>query len=152
MKPKAFIGIDPGKTGAAALIHRDGCIVADWPGCPAGVADLLTTWRIEYAVELVALERVHAMPKQGVASTFTFGQNFGQWEGVLAALHIPYTMPTPQQWQKGLVMPSDGADPKARSLTVARRLFPGADLSLKKHHGRADALLLAWWPKSQGGR
>ncbi len=40
MKPRAFIGIDPGRTGAAALIHRDGCIVADWPGGAAGAVDL----------------------------------------------------------------------------------------------------------------
>ena len=151
MKPRAFIGIDPGKTGAAALIHRDGCVVADWPGCPAGAADLLTSWRFDYEIDLVALERVHAMPKQGVASTFSFGQNFGQWQGVLAALAFPYLQPLPQEWQKGLVTKSDGADSKARSLAVARRLFPDVDLSRKKDHGRADALLLAWWARRQGG-
>ena len=82
---------------------------------------------------------------------FTFGRNLGAWEGLLAALHISYVMPAPQQWQRGLIMPSDGADPKARSLAVARRLFPDADLSRKKDHGRADALLLAWWARRQGG-
>jgi crossover junction endodeoxyribonuclease RuvC len=151
MKERAWIGIDPGRTGAAALIHQDGCIVADWPGCPAGAADLLTAWRFEYEIDLVALERVHAMPKQGVASTFTFGQNFGQWEGIIAALSLPCLQPTPQDWQKGLIRKSDGADAKARALSVARRLFPDADLSRKKDHGRADALLLAWWARRQGG-
>jgi ERCC4-type nuclease len=32
----------------------------------------------------------------------------------------------------------------------ARRLFPDADLGRKKDHGRADALLLAWWARRQG--
>lgn len=151
MKERAWVGIDPGQSGAVAVIFRAGQIVEDWPGCPARAAELLLNWRIEFNVELAALESVHAMPGQGVKSMFAFGRNLGAWEGLLAALHVGYVMPTPQQWQKGLVMPSDGADPKARSLTVARRLFPDADLSRKKDHGRADALLLAWWARRQGG-
>ena len=149
MKPKAWIGIDPGKTGAAALIFEDGQIVEDWPGCPRVAADLLTSWRLDFRIELGALECVHSMPGQGVKSMFTFGQNFGQWQGILAALSIPHLQPTPQDWQKGLVKASDGADTKARSLTVARRIFPDVDLSRKKDHGKADALLLAWWARRQ---
>ena len=91
------------------------------------------------------------MPKQGVSSTFTFGQNFGQWEGIIAAMSLPCLQPTPQDWQKGLVRKSDSEDPKARALIAARRLFPDVDLSRKKDHGRADALLLAWWARRQGG-
>lgn len=151
MKDRAWIGIDPGKSGAIALIHRDGQIVEDWPGDAAGAVELLLTWRVEFNIELAALESVHAMPGQGVKSTFSFGQNLGQWQGILAALSIPHVMPRPQEWQKGQVSPSDGADAKARSMAVARRLFPDAELDRKKDHGRADALLLAWWARRQGG-
>jgi crossover junction endodeoxyribonuclease RuvC len=151
MKQCAWVGVDPGKSGAIALVHRDGQLVEDWPGDAAGAAELLLTWRIEFNIELVALESVHAMPGQGVKSMFTFGQNFGQWEGIIAALSLPCLQPTPQEWQKGLVKKSDGPDAKARALIVARRLFPDADLSRKKDHGRADALLLAWWARRQGG-
>jgi crossover junction endodeoxyribonuclease RuvC len=151
MKERAWIGIDPGQSGAVAVIYLDGQIVEDWPGDAAGAAELLLTWRIEFNIELVALESVHAMPGQGVKSMFTFGQNLGQWQGVMAALYIPYVMPRPQEWQKGLVNPSDGVDAKARSMAVARRLFPNVDMSRKKDHGRADALLLAWWARRQGG-
>ena len=149
MKSKAFVGIDPGKSGAAALIHPDGEEVVDWPGDPAQAAEILAGWKLEYMVELAALESVHSMPGQGVKSMFTFGQNLGQWQGVLAGLRLPYLMPRPQEWQRGLVRPSDGPDPKARSLAVARRLFPDAELGRKKDHGRADALLLAWWCRGQ---
>lgn len=151
MKERAWIGIDPGKSGAIALIHRDGQIVEDWPGDAAGAVELLLTWRVEFNIELAALESVHAMPGQGVKSTFSFGQNLGQWQGILAALSIPHVMPRPQEWQKGLVSPTDGADAKARSMAVARRLFPDAELDRKKDHGRADSLLLAWWARKQGG-
>lgn len=150
MKERAWIGIDPGKSGAIALITRDGQLVTDWPGDAAGAAELLLTWRLEYNVELVALERVGSMPGQGVKSMFSFGENFGTWQGILAALGIPYVMPRPQEWQKGLVIAGDG-DAKARSLAVARRLFPDAELDRKKDHGRADSLLLAWWARKQGG-
>jgi crossover junction endodeoxyribonuclease RuvC len=148
-KPKAWMGIDPGIKGAAALIHDDGQEVFDWPGDPSLAADKIREWILEYDVRLAALESVSAMPKQGVSSTFKFGQNLGQWQGILSVLPIPYLMPRPREWQKGLVRPSDGKDPKERSLTVARRLFPDAELSRKKDHNRADALLLAWWARKQ---
>lgn len=149
-KVKAWMGIDPGQSGAVALLS-DGelPLVNDWPQDPMSAADILKWCALNYALQLVALESVHAMPKQGVSSTFKFGVNFGQWQGILAALGLPYFMPRPTEWQKGLVRKSDGADPKTRSLAVARRLFPKVDLRRKKDHGRAEALLLAWWAKQQ---
>jgi len=150
MKQKAWIGIDPGINGAAALIHEYGEEVFDWPGDPGLAADKIEQWLLEYNIRLAALENVHAMPKQGVSSTFKFGQNLGQWQGILATLDIPYLMPGPREWQKGLVKPSDGKNPKARSLTVARRLFPDVELPRVADHNKADALLLAWWAKQQG--
>ncbi len=149
MKTKAYIGIDPGKGGAAALIHSDGELLLDWPGDIALAADVLLEWKSEFIVQLAALEKVTARPGQGVVSMFSFGQNLGAWQGILSAFGIPYLMPTPQAWQKGLVDRKSGKDSKERSLATARRLFPELDLSLKKHHGRADALLLAWWARQQ---
>ena len=147
---KAFVGIDPGASGAMAVLPEgDSPLVEDWPGDPGAAAEILRSWATEYHIQLAALESVHAMPKQGVSSTFRFGVNFGAWQGILSALDLPYLMPRPTEWQKGLVRKSDGPDPKARSLAVARRLFPDADLSRKKDHGRADSLLLAWWAKQQ---
>jgi len=152
MKNKVYLGIDPGKSGAAAIIHDEGQEVFDWPGDVSDAANKMRGWRLNYDIRAGALEAVHAMPKQGVSSTFSFGCNLGQWMGLLAALSIPYMMPRPQQWKKGLIKKADGKDPKTASLTVARRMFPDAELNLKKHHGRADALLLAWWAKHEWGR
>ena len=146
---KAFIGIDPGKFGAAALITQDESLVFDWPGCPMLAASLLKDWHLSYNIVLAAVEKVHAMPGQGVTSMFSFGQNLGQWQGILAAFGIPFLMPAPQTWQKGLVDKKAGQDTKEASLITARRLFPDAVLHLKKHHGRSDALLLAWWAMQQ---
>jgi crossover junction endodeoxyribonuclease RuvC len=144
---KAWIGVDPGKFGAMALVSDEGALVESWPGDVALAVDILRGWLCEYTVHLAALESVHARPGQGVVSMFTFGRNLGQWEGILAAFGVPYAKPTPQEWQRGLVCPSDGADTKARSLAVARRLFPGIDLHRKGDHGKADALLLATYAR-----
>ena len=38
---------------------------------------------------LAVLENVHSMPKQGVSSSFCFGEGKGIWEGILAALKFP---------------------------------------------------------------
>ena len=144
---KAYIGIDPGKSGALALMTGDHYVVTDYPGDPAQVVETLRSWAVQYDIRLAALEKVGARPGQGVVSMFSFGQNLGAYQGILAAMGIPFTMPTPQQWQKGLVDQKAGPDPKTRTLVTARRLFPHAELSRKKDHGRADALLLAFWAK-----
>lgn len=139
----ASIGIDPGASGAVAIITADMSLVEAWPGDPVAAADLLRGWAAQFRIQLAALERVASRPGQGVASVFSFGTNDGTWQGILAALSIPYTMPTPQTRQKGLIVNSDGPDPKNRALAVARRLFPTVDLHRKSDHGKADALLLA---------
>lgn len=147
VKQKAFIGIDPGQTGAAALIHAEGEHLHDWQGI-APASSTIQGWRMEYNVCMVAIEMVHAMPKQGVTSTFNFGVNFGMWQGVLATLQMAYAFVRPQEWRKGLITRSDGQGKEA-GLNAARRLFPDAELHLKKHSGRADALLIALWAKSK---
>jgi len=81
------------------------------------------------------------MPKQGVASTFKFGRSYGTILGVLGALSIPTIRVRPQVWKHhfGLLR-----QPKDASRALAQRLYPDLQgLNLVKHHGRADALLLA---------
>lgn len=139
---KAVIGIDPGNSGAMALIAADGSVeIQDWEDGPT-VAGKMLEWAQDYQVKAVGLERVHSMPKQGVASTFKFGTNFGIWQGLLLALVLPFETITPQAWMKSYSLVKKSKSDKP-SLTVARQMFPCAPLNLKKHDGRADALLLA---------
>ena len=92
----------------------------------------------------VFLEKVSAMPGQGVTGMFRFGQNLGQWQGLLAGLELPYTMVTPQAWKKhmGLIK----AD-KGRSIELARTFWPQhAETTFKyklADEGRAEASLIA---------
>lgn len=142
-----YLGIDPGVHGAAACLDREGRVVclADWPGDPVSATADLEGWMETWDIQAAGLETVNARP--GISSKAMGGQqkNIGRWEGILAAKHIRLLSPTPQKWQKGLVLPSAGPDPKSRSLYVARRLFPDQINSLKRKsdHNRADALLIA---------
>ena len=92
---------------------------------------------------LAILEKVGAMPNQGVSSMFQFGRGVGMYEGVLAALQIPITYVTPQAWQKEMNVRGGKDGSRAR----AAELYPAyASLfAKKKDDGRADAALMAFW-------
>ncbi len=79
---------------------------------------------------------------------FTIGVGFGAWLGLLGALEIPYTRVRPARWKHALGL--RGKDKEAARLR-AQQLFPSADLQLKKHHGRAEALLLASYGRTRSG-
>lgn len=148
----AWLGIDPGASGAVALLNADGAVIVEDFTDVSAAADLLREWTITHTIMLAVLELASARPGQGVRSVFAFGTRFGEWCGLLSGLSVPYQIVPPQRWQKGTLLPSDGKDSKERSLTAARRLFPGVDLSRKRDHNRADALGLALFAKrSEGG-
>ena len=91
----------------------------------------------------VILERVGAMPGQGVTSVFSFGRSVGLVEGVLAARNFPVSIVTPQVWQKAASVRGG----KDGSRMRACELFPNyAGLfARKKDDGRADAAIMAWY-------
>lgn len=139
-----YIGIDPGKNGGIAFI-------SDVVNVPIQVLkysdedliDSLSTVTLKDNCRCV-LEKVNAMPGQGVVSMFNFGQNFGFIQGVLKAYEIPFELVPPQKWKKEFSVTSD----KNTSIEVAKRLFPGVNLKAterckKDHDGMAEALLMA---------
>lgn len=144
-----IIGIDPGNTGAVAVLSRAGKFlrVFDTPLKEEGRGNIIDANDLLYDLEelyvdTVFLEKVHAMPNQGVTSMFNFGQGYGIIKGVLGCLGYDYTLVTPQAWKKhhGLLKTDKDA---ARLKAI--ELFPEAEqyLQRKKDIGRADALLIA---------
>lgn len=97
----------------------------------------------------VILEKIHSMPGQGVRSMFSMGEGFGIWKGIITALGYQLHLVTPQAWKKEM-MQGMGKE-KDASRQKALQLFPHftEELKLKKHHGRADALLMAEYLKKQ---
>lgn len=145
-----YIGIDPGKSGALAIIDEAGITVEPFDEVIYRDRLGLIGERIEIGERAVcALEKVGARPMQGVSSTFEFGRNAGFIEGLLVANEIPYALVTPQRWKKEFALLKRDKD---ASIAEARRLFPSVSLlpterSRKDNDGMAEALLIAEWAR-----
>lgn len=149
-----ILGIDPGLSGALALYDTSEQTVEvfDMPvlelvrnGKKKGEvsAQALANLLAGRGIKAAYLERVNAMPGQGVTSVFSFGRSTGIVEGILAAYDIPTTLVTPQAWQKAVGQRAG----KDGSRERAMQLFPAqADLfQRKKDDGRSDAALIAYY-------
>lgn len=138
-------GIDPGINGAAAFFfetHPNAIAAEDLPVVDRMLDAATLARRLEQMKpDLVVIEQVAAMPKQGVSSTFRFGQAYGMTIGVVAALRIPIEYVTPGRWKKHFRLSSDKEESRARAL----QMWPDRpDLfARKKDHGRAEAALIA---------
>jgi Holliday junction resolvasome RuvABC endonuclease subunit len=144
------IGIDPGQSGAIAIVTHDGGLfrVLDMPVVdkdvnPSLVAEALRVPDSETWEMRVVIENVHSMPKQGVASSFKFGKSFGIVLGVVAALGCPVELVTPTTWKRAMKVTADKETSRRRAID----LWPGqAQLfARKKDNGRAEAALIARW-------
>jgi len=140
MNTTYIIGIDPGQSGAAALLAPDGRLVnvVKFNGATPHDIGLALEEYGSFGDNVKAyMEAVHSMPKQGVASSFKFGKSAGMLEGMLIALKIPYTMVTPAKWQGAVGCRSKGD--KNVTKAAAQRLYPHEKII----HANADAILIA---------
>lgn len=161
---QTYIGIDPGKEGAVAVIYPDNSVeLFDTPidvvkkgkkhktvYMPALMANLIAAIKDKSNHNCcVYIEEVHAMKGQGVTSCFDFGTGYGLWLGIVAALMIPCIGFTPQRWKKEIMQ---GISDKEAARLMAHKLFPNYSdkMALKKHHGRAEALLIAEYARRMG--
>jgi len=134
-----YIGVDPGASGAIAVLDSNGAVLrvirSDWT--EHDVADELRD-EVPHGTSCVAvIEKVAAMPKQGVSSTFKFGQSYGFLRGLLVALEIPFMEVSPSKWQGAMNCRTAGN--KNISKSAAQRRWPGEKIT----HRNADALLIA---------
>ena len=137
-----YIGIDPGKKGGyAAIAGERGIAVSPWDD-----GQFIEDMRAVAASGacMACVEKVGAMPRQGVTSMFNFGKSAGFIEGVLSALGIPYQLVTPQRWKKEFTLHNS----KQKSVEVCKRLFPDVSLLPTPRcrvasDGMAEALLMA---------
>ena len=155
---RLILGVDPGKTGALALLDADYpgrlLVVEDMPaatGAPLGrlVAELLADVRPD---EVVAawVEDVHAMPAQGVRSVWTFAEGHGAVLGALGVLEVPVHLVAPSAWKKAAGLGKD----KSASRQRAMELWPARAswFARVRDDGRAEAALIALhgWRQGQG--
>lgn len=164
-----FIGIDPGLTGAIAVLDDSGkCLfLSDCPTekksvkiavSPKGISQLMADIKKLKGKIHALLEEPIAMPKNGramgVSSMLSYGRGVGVWEGALSSTGIEFDTVHPRVW-KSKLLPSQRRD-KSNSIKAAKKLFPDArkKLANRKHHGRAEALLIAYYLSTlfNGGR
>jgi crossover junction endodeoxyribonuclease RuvC len=143
-------GIDPGQTGAIAFVGNNKVVaVYDMPtmerlhgkGKMVNASEL-TSIIMDCKPDIAMIEAVSALPKQGVTSSFRFGESFGVLFGVLGALQVPVKLVTPQKWKKraGLICKEKDA---ARTMAIMQHPEIADQLTRKKDCGRADAIMIA---------
>jgi hypothetical protein len=127
-----YLGIDPGKKGFVCIYDASYSGYKHYPLFDGNrlnrdMLEVLEKLSKTYTM-IAVVEQVHSMPHQGVASTFSFGTNYGMILGALEAIGIPYVTCTPGKWQKFICEAVDKAsNPKLMHYNAARRLFPNMD-------------------------
>mgnify|MGYP005990492633 FL=1 len=149
-----IIGIDPGLSGGIAIL-KDGKIkkIFDMPVMSEGkknkrqinsahLVQLIRENINENEETAVVVEKVNAMPGQGVTSMFNFGQTFGAIKGICAALSLPIYFVRPAKWKKHFELINSSKD---ASRTKAIEMYPtiSDQLSKKKDVNKSDAILIA---------
>ncbi len=144
-----YMGIDVGAKGGIAIIDENSKIVYLKPMDRYNLVNccqIVSAWIKEKDASIVAcVEKVGAMPGQGVTSMFNFGKGAGFIEGVLEMAQVPYQLVSPVTWKK--IFSLLHKDKKA-SIEVCKQLFPNVNLfpterCRKESDGLAESLLLA---------
>lgn len=157
MKNNFFVvGIDPGLSGAIAILWEDGRIfdVHDMPIMPmgGGKKNMVNPSLLKDLLPMdshVGIEAVHAMPGNGVTAMFGFGMSFMAPIAVAATMGLTYELITPQSWKKtfNLIGKEKGV-----AFTRCMELYPSDHkyfaprrgvITKKQTEGRCDAILIA---------
>ncbi len=149
-----IIGIDPGLTGAIAILEdKKVTNLLDMPVMAEGkknkrqlnsaqLVNIIKENTLKEEEIVVVVEQVNAMPGQGVTSMFNFGQTFGAIKGVCAALELPIYFVRPSKWKKYFELINSSKD-SSRTKTIEMYPTLSNQLSKKKDVNKSDAILIA---------
>ena len=143
-----ILAIDPGITGAIAFYDPSNpgrVAVFDMPVLDGDVNPHALRHHIQtFKPDAAIIEHVSPMPKEGVRSVWRFASAFTTACVVVKLEHVSLTLVTPARWKKamGLVGGKDGKE-QARERAIDKFPLCAQHFNLKKHHGRAEAALLA---------
>ena len=118
-----IIGIDPGASGAVSIWDKGISKIYKCPKTVEEMAEIIIKTNNKKAHAYI--EKVHAFPHDGRSSVFKFGQNFGQWIGILAACKVNTELVTPQKWMNywkkklNIDLPKDKPERKRRLKEIA---------------------------------
>lgn len=159
-----YLGIDAGLTGAIAAIYPDQRVsLVDIPAQPSGrdgvrridglalayllrdlvsTKDVATAWIEEIIPRPVGNAKDGERRGNSMQSQASLLRTVGSLETACAILRIPLRTVYPQTWKRSLRLLGK---PKDDSVKLALELFPSLkdSLALKKHHNRAESVLIA---------
>ena len=157
MPADLILGIDPGLNGALALVEAgSGRLVEiyDTPVLALKSKRELDGYKLAHIIDSHAheiaevwIERVWSMPGEGALQALAFGDVYCLLRGVCMASFLPLHEVVPTVWKKAMGVKGD----KDEGRKAASILYPAqADRwPLIKHHGRADAVLIASYGRRQ---
>lgn len=148
-----ILGVDPGFTGGVAVISAEVIrppIIEDGMRMPLTShrgkrivdAKKLFEWLSNFDIDVAVVEWVHAMSKQGVSSSFSFGRSTGSVEAIAMLVSDRMEWVAPAVWKKHFGLSKD----KQQSIDEARHRFGNSYWWDKmSDNGIAEAALLAQW-------
>tara|TARA_R110000796_G_scaffold18021_3_gene54903 strand:- start:449 stop:913 length:465 start_codon:yes stop_codon:yes gene_type:complete len=150
------IGIDCGQTGGVAIVE-DGKFISGkrMPIIQRGkwkhvdiraLMQWITPETTASRGVTFVIESVHAMPAQGVSSSFAFGRAAGGVEAWAMAYGLPVEWVSPAKWKKAMGLSSD----KQASMDACKLHFGAHPFwDVKANDGIAEAALIAlWWQRN----
>lgn len=164
-----FLGVDPGTSGAIGCIDENANYqwVFDLPYLPTEKLMDITLFRQMLFAHLndaytnandsraivstegvtIYMEKVSPLPQMSAVSACTMcGTAMAVW-GALQGFGFSTILVPPRTWKRRMNVTKTkgvaGNNLKEKARGVARQVWPSAPLGLKKHHDRAEALLIA---------
>lgn len=149
-----IISIDPGQRGFYVVIVN-GLVTERAPvygKSDSPVPALLALLNANPGIVQAVVEKAQTKAGQSLPAMFNYGVGFGQILGALEARGIAVALVPPQEWTRKMHTLVQGAcedSPKARSLNVAKRLYPQETFTPQgcrvPHDGLVDAVLIGFY-------
>lgn len=142
------IGVDPGMKGGIAILDT---ITNQMRAVPTPLVGKELDYRRVYEAitfydpYMVVIEKVHAMPNQGVTSMFNFGMGYGALVALASVGQARVVLVPPQMWKKHVL--AGTSKDKEAAIQFCSQTYPSVNLILprcrKPHDGMADSICLA---------
>lgn len=157
MNGKCYMSIDPGNRGFI-VTQKNGefSFYSIEDNDLHQLAKIIENIRLSNPNLVCVMEQIHAIFGSSAKATFSFGEIYGQLQGLLIANKIPYVLVQPKTWQKEMWTNSDmvvnykkiivkgkettrkEVDTKATSINAAKRLFPNIDFRKSERCKKID--------------
>ena len=154
------LGIDPGKSGGLAVVQSKTNQIPKiikaikMPTLIVNTKKIIDISKLKsqldnIPISVAIIEKAHAMPRQGVTSSFQFGRSYGAVEGLWQIVTSRIDYVSPSVWKKAFGLSSS----KQASLDLAKLKFGNDKIwDIKSNDGIAEAALISLFWIERFGR